>query len=112
MGMIMSPSMASATTGLRPEDAGVGSAMVNTTQQVGGSVGTALLSTLVASAISSDLEGVAASPQAIEAATIHGYTTAFWWSAAIFGVGALVCGLVMRPGAQEIAPGAVPALAH
>ena len=113
MGLIMAPAMASATTGLHPEDAGVGSAMVNTTQQVGGSVGTALLSTVVTSAISGRLEGVApSSAQAIEAATIHGYTTAFWWSTAIFAVGAVVCGLLLRPGAQEAVPNAVPALAH
>ena len=32
---------------------------------------------------------------------MHGYTTAFWWSAAIFAVGAIVCGLLLRGGARE-----------
>ena len=31
-------------------------------------------------------------------ATLHGYTTAFWVSAAIFAAGAVICGLLMRPG--------------
>ncbi len=45
-------------------------------------------------------------------AAVHGYTTAFWWSAAIFGVGALVTSLLFRAGARKIAPGAEPVLAH
>ncbi len=53
MGMIVAPAMSTATTGVKPQDAGVASALVNTMQQVGGSVGTAMLSTLVASATTS-----------------------------------------------------------
>jgi hypothetical protein len=45
-------------------------------------------------------------------AAVHGYTTAFWWSATIFVVGAIVCGLLLRPGVQEIDPAAEPVLAH
>ena len=44
------PAMSTATLGVEPADAGVASAMVNTGQQIGGSIGTALLSTLAASA--------------------------------------------------------------
>ena len=49
-GLIMAPSMATATQGVAPSDAGVASATVNAAQQVGGSIGTALLSTLFADA--------------------------------------------------------------
>ena len=51
-GLIMAPSFATATHGVAPDDAGVASAMVNTSQQVGGSLGVALLSTLFADAVS------------------------------------------------------------
>ena len=43
---------------------------------------------------------------------MHGYTTAFWCSSAVFAVGAVVCGLVFRSGAPQLACAAEPALAH
>ena len=49
-GLIVAPSFATATLGVPARDSGVASAMVNTSQQIGGSIGTALLSTLAASA--------------------------------------------------------------
>jgi EmrB/QacA subfamily drug resistance transporter len=111
-GLIFAPSMATATGGVQSEDAGVASAMVNTTQQIGGSLGTALLSTLAASAATTFAAGKAATPAVAAGAAVHGYTTAFWWSAGIFAAGALICGLLLRPGAQELDPSAQPALAH
>jgi MFS family permease len=112
LALVMAPGMASATYGVKREDAGVASAMVNTMQQVGGSIGTALLSTVVADAITGRLEGARPTRAAMEAATIHGYTTAFWWAAAIFAAGAVVCGLLLRPCVQEVEPDAAPVLAH
>ena len=53
MGCIFAPAFSTATLGVKNTDAGVASAMVNTSQQVGGSVGTALLSTIFASAAAS-----------------------------------------------------------
>ena len=53
LGLVFAPAFSSATLGVAPQDAGVASAMVNTSQQVGGSVGTALLSTLAGSAVTS-----------------------------------------------------------
>jgi hypothetical protein len=69
--------------------------MVNTMQQVGGSVGTALLSSIFASAVTSYAEGRQPGPATIEAATIHGYTVAFWVAAGVFVVGALVVAAVI-----------------
>ena len=97
---------------MAPTDAGVASAMVNTSQQVGGSVGTALLSTLAGSAVTSYIAENGASPEVAQAAAVHGYTTAFYWSAAIFAIGAVVSALVFRSGVPETAPSAEPALAH
>ncbi|HWI73705.1 MAG TPA: MFS transporter [Baekduia sp.] len=112
MALVIAPGMASATYGVRGDDASVASAMVNTMQQIGGSIGTALLSTVVTSAIDSKLEGVRPTPQVLSDATIHGYTTAFWWAAAIFAIGAVVCGTLLRPGVQEVDPEAAPVMAH
>jgi len=103
-GLIIAPSMASATLGVAAADSGVASAMVNTSQQVGGSIGTALLSTISASAVTSFAAGKAPSPDLIAQASVHGYTTAFWWSAAILAVGAVATGLLMKGGAPVIEP--------
>ena len=62
LGLVFASAMATATFGVEPHDAGVASAMVNTMQQVGGSIGTALLSTLAASAVTSQLAGVVGRP--------------------------------------------------
>jgi hypothetical protein len=68
----MATAMGTATLGVRSEDAGVASATVNTMQQVGGSVGTALLSTVAASATSSVTASHAT--DAMAQAAVHGYT--------------------------------------
>ena len=114
LGLVFSAAMATATFGVAPGDAGVASAMVNTTQQIGGSIGTALLSTLAASAVSSQLAGAGApDPALLASAAVHGYTTAFWWAAGIYAVGGIVCGalLTSRSRLAGVATGE-PALVH
>jgi EmrB/QacA subfamily drug resistance transporter len=112
LGLVMAPAMSSATAGVQTADTGVASALVNTSQQIGGSVGTALLNTLATSAIASYAAAHHGAPAVAAHATLHGYTTAFTWSAAIFAVGAVLCGLLLRPGATRLEPGAEPVLAH
>jgi EmrB/QacA subfamily drug resistance transporter len=97
-GLSLAPSFSTGTLGLAPHDAGVGSATLNTTQQVGGSVGTALLNTLAGGAAAAYLVGRAVTPANVKAAALHSYTTAFLWSSLIFVVGAVVAGLVLRRG--------------
>ena len=97
-GLSLAPSFSTGTLGLEPHDAGVGSATLNTSQQVGGSIGTALLNTLAASAAASYLVGKVASPANLKAAALHSYTTAFTWSSLIFVAGAVTAGLVLRRG--------------
>jgi MFS family permease len=113
-GLTVAPSFATATTGVRRQDSGVASAMVNKSQQVGGSIGTALLSTLAASAATNFLTDYGAAPEALRRAAVEGYTTAFWWAAAIFAIGALVCGSLLRTGVHglPIHTPAEPAVAH
>jgi hypothetical protein len=97
-GLSLAPSFSTGTLGLRPHDAGVGSATLNTSQQVGGSIGTALLNTVAAGAASAYLVGRIASPANLQAAALHSYTTAFLWSSVIFVAGAVVAALVLRRG--------------
>jgi EmrB/QacA subfamily drug resistance transporter len=104
VGLISAPAMSTATLGVDGDDAGVGSATVNTAQQVGGSLGTALLNTVAATATTTYLAGKAASPVVAAQAAVHGYTTAFWWAAAIFAAGAAVCGLLLRSRAPSLQP--------
>src|SRR4051794_5824763 len=109
-GLTLAPSFATATSDVPARDAGVASAMVNTSQQIGGSIGTALLSTLALSATTDFVAGQRAAPQLLGEAAVHGYTTAFWWAAGIFAVGALVCGSLLRADARpQLSHGAAPA---
>jgi MFS family permease len=104
MGNIFAPAIASATYGVHPRDTGVASAMVNTMQQVGGSIGTAALSSIFASAVSSYADGRAPTPEVMAAATMHGYDVAFWVAAGVFAFGAIVVGATMRSVRVEVAP--------
>jgi hypothetical protein len=97
MGCIFAPAFSTATLGVEGREAGVASAMVNTSQQVGGSVGTSLLSTIFASAAASYAVSHFHTPGLADAAAVHGYTTAFWWSVGIF-VLAFVLAMVILPG--------------
>ena len=107
-GLSLAPSFSTGTLGLAPHDAGVGSATLNTTQQVGGSVGTALLNTLAAGAATAYLVGRAMTPANLQTAALHSYTTAFLWSSLIFVVGAVVAGLVLPMGNMRALSGPAP----
>src|SRR5262249_61391053 len=98
--------------GVKPSEAGVPSALVNPGQLVGGSVGPALLSTIAASATSAFASDKVASPAVMAQAAFHGYTTAFWWSAAIFAVGAIVCAALLPNRVAAVEPRGEPPLAH
>ncbi len=113
MGNIFPPAFTTATYGVDHADTGVASAMVNTMQQVGGSIGTALLSSIFAGAVTAYADGRAPSPQVLEAATVHGYTVAFWVAAAVFATGAVVVGMLVP--SLRVAPAhgaAEPVTAH
>jgi EmrB/QacA subfamily drug resistance transporter len=107
MGCIFAPTFSAATLGVAPTEAGIASAMVNTSQQVGGSIGTSLLSTIYATAVAGyaathlDVRGLASAAQA------HGDTTAFWWAVGIFGLG-FVLTLVIMPSRCEARTATTP----
>jgi EmrB/QacA subfamily drug resistance transporter len=95
MGLIFAPAFSTATLGVQSSDAGIASALVNTSQQVGGSIGTALLSTIFASAAASFASAHGHAANVAAQAAIHGYTTAFDWAAGLFGVGLLLALLIL-----------------
>jgi EmrB/QacA subfamily drug resistance transporter len=101
-GMIFAPAINTATAGVRRQDSGVASALVNTMQQVGGSIGTALLSTIALTATTSYLAAHPTAPLAPAIAATHGYTVAFAVSAGIFGLG-VICAVVLLPSRQRLA---------
>ena len=110
MGAIFAPAMNAAVTGVEEHDAGVASATVNTSQQIGGSIGTALLNSLATAAGTAYLVGKNKADAVVQAqAQIHSYTVAFWWAAAIFAAGAVICGLILRAGKPDpVDPNAAP----
>jgi len=98
MGLIISSAMNTATAGVARQDAGAASASVNTFQQVGGSIGTALLSTIYASSVTGQLESGAAQVDAV----LHGYHVAFACGAGALVLVALVAGgLVNRHSVRQ-----------
>jgi EmrB/QacA subfamily drug resistance transporter len=115
LGLIFAPAMDTATRGVDGSDAGVASALVNTGQQVGGSIGTALLSTLAASATGAYASTHQAAAGVAEQAAVHGYTTAFTWAAGVFAIGALMAWVLLPSGAPDLERDAAsmePVLAH
>ncbi|WP_328538094.1 MFS transporter [Streptomyces sp. NBC_00344] len=97
MGLTFMPVMATATSGVAERDSGVTSATVNTAQQVGGSIGTALLNTLATTTtadwLASRLPSVtskAEKTQTVKSGVVHGFTVATGWASLIMLVGAVI----------------------
>jgi EmrB/QacA subfamily drug resistance transporter len=112
MGLIFAPVQNAATSGVKHHDAGVASAMLNTAQQIGGSIGTALLSSFAASAAASYLHNKIPNAQTAALAALHSYHTVFWCSAGFFVLCAIIGGLVFRSGPLAVDPDAEPVIAH
>ncbi|GAA1973687.1 MFS transporter [Catenulispora subtropica] len=112
MGLIFGMIAATGTFGVAPRDAGVASASINTGQQLGGSVGTALLNTIAAGASRDYVAGhphAQPGPALFQAAAVHSYATVFWWCAGIFVLGAVVGGVMLRRGPLAQPEGAATA---
>ncbi|GHA95637.1 MFS transporter [Streptomyces termitum] len=108
MGTAFMPAMSLATHGVDPKDAGVASAMVNTSQQVGGAIGTALLNTIAASATTAYLVDHAASATTPDArkllqlqGMVEGYTSAIWWAVGILAAAAVIAVTLITTGKPD-----------
>ncbi|MFF2315215.1 MFS transporter [Arthrobacter sp. NPDC058097] len=104
LGLFFGPLASTALTGVANRDAGVASALVNTTQQIGGALGTAILVGFATS--------VTTGYVATNSVTTDGYTSAFALSAGILAVAAVMIGLLIqgkRPAAKDSAAAGRPA---
>jgi EmrB/QacA subfamily drug resistance transporter len=100
-GTVFAPAINTATAGVPARDSGVASALVNTMQQVGGSIGISVLSTIAASATTSYLAAHHTGPLAPAIAATRGYTLAFAISAALLGLGAILA-ILMLPSRNRL----------
>ncbi|MEV6105060.1 MFS transporter [Streptomyces sp. NPDC051940] len=129
MGMVMAPGMNYATHGATDDDAGVASATVNTSQQIGGSIGTAILNTVAASTTAGyladrlpgagELREHAAPgtpvPPVVKDALVEGFGDAYAIASAVLLAAAVAVAVLMntpRPRGEQAAEGVRPALAH
>jgi EmrB/QacA subfamily drug resistance transporter len=96
LGLAIVPCISTATQNAEPKDVGVTSAMTNTSQQIGASIGTALLNTIAAAATATYLTAHAGGSDVQAKATVHGYATASAWVAGIFVLAALIAGVFIN----------------
>jgi EmrB/QacA subfamily drug resistance transporter len=122
LGFIFVPVTLTAVSGVEPRDSGIASAMLNVTQQIGGTIGLAVLVTVFSTAFRNFLADAVASAGASGAPTAeqlrqlqfnalaHGWSTAFR-AAVVFAVIALIAALVgVKSGPQQEAQGAAQAV--
>ncbi len=117
MGLTFMPVFSTATADIAPQDAGVTSATVNTAQQVGGSIGTALLNTIAttsgAAYVTAHLHDPATRELIAREGIVHGYTVAIWWAAGIMLLAGLIAALMVTtkpPKQTPPAPAPEPAI--
>ncbi|MFE2215552.1 MFS transporter [Streptomyces canus] len=114
MGLTFMPVFATATAGVAPHDSGVTSATINTSQQVGGSIGTALLNTIATTSstayVAAHLTDPSKKALVVREGVVHGYTVAIWWAVGIMLLAGLIAGLMVtaKPPKQG-APAPAPA---
>ncbi|RKR93089.1 EmrB/QacA subfamily drug resistance transporter [Micromonospora pisi] len=107
IGTAFMPAMSIATHGVEAKDAGVASAMISSSQQVGGSIGTALLNTIATSSAAGYLASHTGQARLQSHALVHGYSVAYWLAVGFLAAAALVSAIAVNAGAPKHAP--VPA---
>ncbi|MFI5797780.1 MFS transporter [Streptomyces sp. NPDC051677] len=111
IGAVMSTAFQGATSGIHHEDAGVASALINTGQQIGGSISTALLTTVASSAATDYLTSHKPSALTAAQAGVEGYTATLAWGSGFFVVGAVIAAFLIPNRALEPSEGE-PVMAH
>ncbi|WP_171107177.1 MULTISPECIES: MFS transporter [Streptomyces] len=101
MGLTYMPVFATVTAGVAPRDSGVTSATLNTSQQVGGSIGTALLNTLATTSTAAYLTRSAQPAEVTREAVVHGYTVALWCAAGLMLLAGLATALLVTARAPK-----------
>ena len=102
LGIAVVPCISTATSKAEPRDVGITSATTNTSQQIGASIGTALLNTIAATATAAYLASHARNVGVVAQATVHGFAAASWWAAGSLALGAVVGGILIdaHPGRE------------
>jgi EmrB/QacA subfamily drug resistance transporter len=109
LGLVFVPISSTALFGIRANDSGVASALINTTQQVGGSIGTALLNTIATSVTTAYVasHGV----KTLTTGTVHGYAIAYLSGAGILAAALVITLVFVRARREDFDTGEAPALA-
>ena len=103
MALVFIPLTSTSLHAVSSHDTGVASAMLNTSQQVGGSLGTALLNTIAATASASYATANVALGEKLQPfAMTHGFVVAFRWSAVLLFVGAIVLFFFINVGKDSL----------
>jgi EmrB/QacA subfamily drug resistance transporter len=93
------PMSIGALTGVRPDDAGVASGLLNTNQQIGGAIGVAIATTIATTYTSHYLQGHPGVGPLDGAALTHGFQIAFYALAALAALAAVISAIMIEPGA-------------
>lgn len=110
LGLAFPPLTSTAVVGVEPADAGVASGLFNAGQQVGSSLGVALLNTIAASAAAGYAASRGLSSVARDSALVHGYTTAFYVAAAFLAASTVASLLLVRARRHDVAAEAAEAM--
>jgi EmrB/QacA subfamily drug resistance transporter len=108
LGLALVPCISTATNNAEPRDVGITSATTNSSQQIGASIGTALLNTIAAIETSAYLRSHSRGPSLGAQATVHGFAVASAWAAGSLLLGAVVGGILItaHPGRENEQVGA------
>jgi MFS family permease len=106
IGFAFVPISIAALAGVEAAEAGLASGLINTSQQIGGALGIAALSTIA----TSRTDDAVASGTALPAALVDGFSAAFVAGVIIAGLGVVAALTLIRPDELEQAPEAEPAL--
>ena len=109
MGFSFVPITIASLAGVERADAGVASGLVNTSRQIGGAIGLAVISTIAATATSSYVDTHGLSTVTAQA-TVHGFQTAFYVLGALLLVGLGVVAVFLRPAGERAAETEAPQL--
>ena len=103
MALVFIPLTSTSLHAVSNHDTGVASAMVNTSQQIGGSLGTALLNTIAATAATTySAAHTNLGKSAQQYAMTHGFTVAFKFSAGLLFIGAIVLFFFINIGKESL----------
>jgi MFS family permease len=110
MGLAFTALSSTALTKVQERDSGVASAVLNSTQQVGASLGAALLNTIAATATATYL--ASHGPRLEQQALVHGFTRAILVGAIIVAAGAVVSAVLVNAKPADLVPAAEPAMSE